>query len=133
MKKVMSDIYERIVKESLFEDENTSTEVLGNSGYIVKAMCTTPENEEAFQQEFSVQAESPEAAKTAAMIMSKEMGHTTCQVSSVDLIPNSDEALNNYGSGEDLNTDDSKTSGLVTPSDVSVSLESRKIKQKFSN
>lgn len=118
--KLMSDLYEKMVRENLFENE--APKVHGMKGYIVKAMCTTPEDDEPVAKEFTVQASSPNEAKTGAMLMSKEMGHTSCKITRVDMIPNSGEELNNYGSGKDLGADDSETAGKVKPSDVSKEL-----------
>ena len=119
--KLMSDLYEKMVKNNLFE--NDATVVHGMKGYVVKAMCTTDENDEPTPQEFTVQASSPEQAKTGAMLMSKEIGHKSCRVTSVDLVPNSGEELNNYGSGKDMGADAGAMAGQVKPSDVSSELD----------
>lgn len=113
-------MYEKMVRESLFENE--APKVLGMKGYVVRAMCATEENEDGSPQEFTVQADSPAAAKSAAMKMSTEMGHKSCKVTSVDLVPNSGEELNNYGSEKDLGTDSDAMAKQVKPSDVSSEL-----------
>lgn len=120
--KLISDLYEKMVRENLFE--NDSAVVHGMKGYIVKLTCMQDESDEEKMIEITVQASSPEQAKSAAMkIASDEMGHKSCRVTGVDLVPNSGEELNNYGSGKDMNTDDSQTAGKVMPSDVSGSLD----------
>ena len=113
-------MYEEVVRKGLFE--NDAPVVHGMKGYIVQAMCTTEEDPEGTPQEFTVQASSPNEARVGAMKMSKEMGHKSCKISSVDLVPNSGEELNNYGSGKDMGADDSETKGQVKPSDVSKEL-----------
>ena len=118
---MLSDMYEKVVREGLF-NENDSAEVHGMKGYVVRAMCTTAEDDEPGPQEFAVQASSPGQARTAAMGMSKEMGHKTCKVTSVDLVPNSGEELNNYGSGKDMGADSGAMAGQVKPTDVSKEL-----------
>lgn len=122
MGNLISDLYEKMVRENLFENE--VTQVMGKKGYIVKAMCSVDDSDPA-PQEFSVQASSPEQAKSAAMMMSKEMGHKSCKVTGVDLVPNSSEELNDYGSGEDLGSDKDAMSGQVKPSDVSQDLDNQ--------
>ena len=119
--KVMSDLYEKMIRESLFENDNSM--VHGHKTYIVKAMCMMKDSDEEVHEEFTVQASSPEQAKTAAMKMAMEMGRKSCKATGVDMVPNSGEELNNYGSGKDLGADDSQTAGKVKPSDVSPDLD----------
>lgn len=110
-----------MVKNKLYSEENTGTEVTGDKTFIVKAMCTNSSDEE-IPQDFTVQASSPEDAKSRAMSMSKEMDHKSCKVSGVDLVPNSDEALHKMGSGSALNANPSDTADQVLPSEVSADL-----------
>jgi hypothetical protein len=117
---MLSDIYEKLVKESLFE--NDAAKVHGMKTYIVKTMCMGKEEDEAHAQEFTVQASSPEEAKKGAMLQAKEMDFQSCKVTGVDLVPNSGEELNDYGSGKDMNPDAGAMSGQVKPSDVSSEL-----------
>ena len=120
--KSVSDIYEKMVRENLFE--NDSTMVHGMKGYIVKMMCMQDGSDEEKMMDLTVQASSPEQAKSAAMKMaSHEMGHKSCRVMGVDMIPNSGEELNNYGSEKDMGADDSRTAGKVMPKDVSSDLD----------
>jgi hypothetical protein len=118
--KLLSDIYEKLVKESFFE--NDATKVYGIKGYNVMTMCTTNEDDEPKKKEWAVQAGSEGEAKKAAMIMSKEAGYKSCKIVGVDFIPNSEEELNDYGSGKDMNSDPDAMKGQVKPSDVSSGL-----------
>lgn len=118
--KLLSDIYEKLVKESFFE--NDSTKVYGMKGYNVATMCTTSEEDEPKKVEWAVQASSEDEAKKAAMVMSKEAGYSSCKIAGIDFIPNSAEELNDYGSGKDINPDSDAMQGQVKPSDVSSGL-----------
>ena len=117
--KVVSSLMNEMVKAKLYE---SGTEVTGHTTYIVSAMCMTDEAEDAIPQQFSLQASSPEEAKRRAMEISKEMGHKSCRISDVKMVPNSDEELNRYGSGSALNADPEAMAGQVKPSDISSSL-----------
>jgi hypothetical protein len=100
MKKlILTEIYQKMVRENLFEG---TAEVMGMGTFIVKAMVATSEEDQPHAQEFTVQADSPEAAKSAAMMMSKEMNHLSCKVQDVVMVPNSEEEKNNYGNGEPM-------------------------------
>jgi len=114
-KKVVSELMNEMVKGKLYE---SGTDVTGHKTFIVNAMCMTSEAEDPIPQEFTVQASSPEEAKKRAMEMSKEMNHSSCRISGVEMVPNSDEERNHYGSGSALNADPSSTDGQVMPSDV---------------
>lgn len=115
--KLVSNLYQKLVRESLFE--NDSTMVHGNKTYIVHLTCTQDSSDEEKMMSLSILADSPEKAKTAAMkIASDEMGHESCKITGVEMVPNSDEEKNDYGSGKDMNADPkAKTAGLVKPSD----------------
>ena len=114
--KYLSDIYEKLVKESFFE--NDATKVYGIKGYSVATMCTTNEDEEPKKKEWAVQASGEGEARKAAMIMSKEAGYKSCKVVGVTFVPNSSEELNDYGKGTDMNRDPDSMKGQVKPSEV---------------
>lgn len=117
-KKILTSLMNEMVKKKLYFSEE-GTEVTGQMTFIVKAMCMTSESDEPIPQDFTFQAASPEDAKARAMEVSKEMGHTSCQIQNVKMVPNSGEELNKYGSGDAMNADDNATDGQVMPSDVS--------------
>lgn len=120
---IVSSLVSEMVKGKLYGEAEDATAVVGTKTYIVNTMCTTDESEDPIPQDFTVQANSPEQAKTQAGVMAKEAGKKSCKVQNVEMVPNSGEELNDYGSGSALNANSNADDGQVKPSDISSDLD----------
>lgn len=120
-KSFSTEMYQKVVQETLFKEEEVSA-VKGHKTFIVHMTASTLENEEPQEHQLSFQASSAGEAKSMAMIQAGERDYKNAKITGVDMVPNSGEELDNYGSGQPLGLDSDNEKGQVMPSDVSKDL-----------